>query len=401
MADFGRIVAGSGSASEDGGTASARTQQEALQRVLSSYFRRADALIEKKEFNRALQEVKRVFLIEPGNLLAKQYEERITAERKGSIVPVAPAEDPTSYVPPAVVAVPAVDGPNSQEDLAPSPESQVESQPSMQPAQKGKSSALLRLVVAGVVVATLGFGAYGLFWSRSGERAVVDLDMPVAGSAPTVANQQTALQPANPIVLPVTETIGSGSEAVAPKQTTPIAVTEGKAVQKESTKQTTNKAAPRTTQPGQSPAPPLSQPSGPARLTSDQPLTTLPAQYTQVAKVESPAPQPSDPAPSAKASGSASEGFIAVEKIPEPIQIARPVYTDFAFRSGAQGMVYVKVLVDEQGKPMKAQVMKSDNAALDDMAVEAAMRSEFTPGIMSSGPVKAWVTIPFKFTIKR
>ena len=69
-------------------------------------------------------------------------------------------------------------------------------------------------------------------------------------------------------------------------------------------------------------------------------------------------------------------------------------------RAGLKGTVYVKILVDKDGKPKKAVVIKSTTEIFNDAAVEAAMQFIFTPAVMNNGPVKVWVAIPFKFKLK-
>jgi protein TonB len=71
-----------------------------------------------------------------------------------------------------------------------------------------------------------------------------------------------------------------------------------------------------------------------------------------------------------------------------------------AVRAGLEGTVWVKILVDKDGRPKKAVVVKSTAEMFDDAAVQAAMQFVFTPAVMNNGPVKVWVSIPFRFTLK-
>ncbi len=93
------------------------------------------------------------------------------------------------------------------------------------------------------------------------------------------------------------------------------------------------------------------------------------------------------------------EEFIPVEKPPQIIKRVLPVYPEMALRAGLEGKVWVKVLVDKEGKPRKAIVIKSTTEIFNDVAVDAAMQFLFTPAVMNGGPVKVWLSIPFKFTI--
>ena len=94
------------------------------------------------------------------------------------------------------------------------------------------------------------------------------------------------------------------------------------------------------------------------------------------------------------------EEFIPVEKTPQIVRKSIPVYPEMAVRSGLEGVVWVKILVDKEGKPLKAVVIKSSAEIFNDPSVAAAMQFLFTPAIMNQGPVKVWVSIPFRFQLK-
>lgn len=92
--------------------------------------------------------------------------------------------------------------------------------------------------------------------------------------------------------------------------------------------------------------------------------------------------------------------FIAVEKQPQIVKRVIPKYPEMALRAGLEGTVWVKILVDKDGLPKKAVVIKSTAELFNDAAVDAAMKFVFTPAVMNHGPVKVWVSIPFKFLLK-
>ena len=93
--------------------------------------------------------------------------------------------------------------------------------------------------------------------------------------------------------------------------------------------------------------------------------------------------------------------FRPVEKIPVPVQLVNPTYPDLALRMGIEGTVVVSILVDKQGRAKKAKILKSDNEALNDAAIAAALQWVFTPAIMNSGPVAVWAAVPFHFRLNR
>ncbi len=92
--------------------------------------------------------------------------------------------------------------------------------------------------------------------------------------------------------------------------------------------------------------------------------------------------------------------FVPVEKTPQIISSEKPVYPDLARRAGMEGYVWVKILVDKTGKPKKAVVIKeSGGEVFTAPALAAAMKYQFTPGVMNSGPVQVWVAIKFNFQL--
>ncbi len=75
------------------------------------------------------------------------------------------------------------------------------------------------------------------------------------------------------------------------------------------------------------------------------------------------------------------------------------IYPELARRTGVEGTVVVKVLVDETGRPVQAIIFSSDNGLLDDAAVEATLKVAYTPAIQNNNPVKCWVMIPINFRL--
>jgi periplasmic protein TonB len=93
--------------------------------------------------------------------------------------------------------------------------------------------------------------------------------------------------------------------------------------------------------------------------------------------------------------------FVPVEKEPEVVTSVAPEYPDLAKRAGVEGTVYVKILVDKQGHPVKAVVIKSDSEVFNQPAIDAAMKFVFTPAIQHKAPVMVWVVVPFRFKLNQ
>jgi periplasmic protein TonB len=116
------------------------------------------------------------------------------------------------------------------------------------------------------------------------------------------------------------------------------------------------------------------------------------AQITNDLKVEPPKEEESTPD---------MNSFVAVEKMPQVVVSVPPVYPDLAKRAGVEGTVYVKILVNKEGKAIKAVVIKSDSEVFNQPATDAALKFVFTPAIQHKSPVTVWVVVPFKFKLNQ
>jgi protein TonB len=78
-----------------------------------------------------------------------------------------------------------------------------------------------------------------------------------------------------------------------------------------------------------------------------------------------------------------------------------PVYPITALREGVEGTVLLRVLVDEQGKPIQVLILESSGSHSLDMAardhVLAAWR--FHPAQRDGHAVQAWAQVPVKFSL--
>lgn len=82
---------------------------------------------------------------------------------------------------------------------------------------------------------------------------------------------------------------------------------------------------------------------------------------------------------------------------PTPKQIIQPAYPEAAKKVGAEGMVFVEVVVGKDGKVVSAKVLKSLNPACDNAAIEAAYKAVFSPGTIDGVPTEMKTTIPYRF----
>lgn len=96
--------------------------------------------------------------------------------------------------------------------------------------------------------------------------------------------------------------------------------------------------------------------------------------------------------------------FIPVEKQPV-VDIAKLskliVYPDIPRRSGIEGRVVVKVLVDKTGKILKSKIEHSDHILLNSAALNAINAyGDFEPAEQGGKKVACWLTVPITFRLR-
>jgi len=91
--------------------------------------------------------------------------------------------------------------------------------------------------------------------------------------------------------------------------------------------------------------------------------------------------------------------FVKAEEMPQMITQVQPQYPDELKKNNIEGKVFVKLLIDKEGNPKKAVVIKSDNEALNKLSIDAAMESKFTPAKIKNEPLAIWVVVPYRFSL--
>lgn len=92
--------------------------------------------------------------------------------------------------------------------------------------------------------------------------------------------------------------------------------------------------------------------------------------------------------------------FQEVEKLPEMIEADKPVYPEEAKKNKITGKTFVKVLIDKNGNAKKAVVIKSEHELFNQPAIDAAMKSKFTPAMQGGNPIAVWIVLPYRFTLE-
>ncbi len=91
--------------------------------------------------------------------------------------------------------------------------------------------------------------------------------------------------------------------------------------------------------------------------------------------------------------------------MPEPIGGIKAiqdkvVYPEIAKRAGIEGKVYVLAFINEEGKVVKARVLKGIGGGCDQAAMKAVEETVFTPGRQRGKAVKTQVSIPIIFRLQ-
>ncbi len=94
--------------------------------------------------------------------------------------------------------------------------------------------------------------------------------------------------------------------------------------------------------------------------------------------------------------------FVAVEEQPVLLHKVQPKYPEIARKAGIEGSVWVKVLVDKDGKVRDAIIVKESgaNAGFEEAALAAAKQSVWKPAMQNKQPVALWVAYEVKFQLK-
>jgi protein TonB len=94
--------------------------------------------------------------------------------------------------------------------------------------------------------------------------------------------------------------------------------------------------------------------------------------------------------------------FVNCQNPPTVVSTPKLVYPEMARIAGIEGKVFVRVLISEEGKPMKSEIVKripADQTVFDKEAVRIAMETKYTAGQQNGRRVRVWMTIPVRFTL--
>jgi len=343
-------------------------KEAALEKLKNQYFQRADDYVEKKEYQRALEEIRRIYIIEPGSVVAKEYEQKI--EQLAALHARSEAEAAASAeikVTEADVEKPKVEvkKPKKADPVIEPPKEKVVLQPEVNP-KKSK----LPILIAAAAVVILAIGAW-IFFSRNSSSGTQTIQQQ---TQPPLPKQDSMIIP-----LPTTASTpqsGKGSAPIAEASKQPV-----KNEKKQPEPQVQKSVQPSVTLPA------TTQPTNTKPQAGQLPSATPTQQPTQQPNTAESAPAPMP--------------FVAIENPPEVIRREPAHYPEIAIKMGIQGRVTVEVTVDAQGKPIQTRILKSASEVFNDAAVEAVMKYTFKPAIQSTGLVTAKLVIPIDFRLKK
>ena len=390
--------------------------QKELEALKLLYFQRASKFVMKGEYEQALAEVRRVFVVDPQNTIAREYASRVeqliqharrlAAEPETpSAAPAIPAAEPET--PPATSerhtawddAFVAPRQTTSLPEHRPAPSSSRqtmaygdrlavslaashEEEEEHAPRRKSKVFLLLAVVILTPLLAGVGIAIFSGKSNGNGATAQVPVQTVSAttNAAATIGAAQATPPPAQNV---------EEHAAPAPAKQNTAATENVKPVHAAPAEE----PAAHATRAQESPATPaVTAPQKPVLLASATPTAPPP-----VTTPSSPVPVPSTAAPQPATQQAPPPAFVAVEKEPQIVRLEKPEFPSFVWKIGGEGQVVIRVLIDANGKPLDSQILKSTNPVFERPVIDAVMKSQFNPAQMGQGPVAAWLTIPFRF----
>lgn len=95
----------------------------------------------------------------------------------------------------------------------------------------------------------------------------------------------------------------------------------------------------------------------------------------------------------------------AVEQVPQLIGglegLQRHLrYPERARKAGIEGRVIVQFVVDEEGRVVDEQVVRSLSLDLDEEALRVTRRARFVPGCIDGEPVSVQISLPLTFRLR-
>ena len=92
--------------------------------------------------------------------------------------------------------------------------------------------------------------------------------------------------------------------------------------------------------------------------------------------------------------------FVPWDRMPVLVKAFKPAYPGLARAAGIEGRVLLRVTIGADGRVQAASIIHSDvTPAMEQAAIEAAMRFEFEPAMQQSIPVRSLMAVPMWFRL--
>jgi tetratricopeptide (TPR) repeat protein len=389
LTDMSALKSGAGAAQDK------KEKAAALEWLKNQYFQHAHEYIRKGEYQNALAEIRRVYIIDPSNAIASDFEKQFEALAQLKrvetlrVYPSAPAQgkgiaagDATGPPPPG--SSPATEPTPVLTEEWSSPremkrEAAHRAQEQAKPKGSKKASTLLIALIL-LALCVLGALLY-IYYQRNVYKKAAVTSLPPPSSeqffgAPAETAEQNFL-------------VSDSESSSGTPEVTALAVNESPPAAEVAKKKTPgpSKGAARRENKTPSPAAPAPGPQKPANsppvmAAQSQPDLKPPATPPRTEDTATPAP------------------FVAVEKPARVIRLEKPKISSEGFLAGVEGQIVVQVRIDPTGKPVQTVTLKSTNDLLIQPVTDAVMASQYAPAEMTTGPVASWLTIPFRFAKK-
>jgi protein TonB len=94
--------------------------------------------------------------------------------------------------------------------------------------------------------------------------------------------------------------------------------------------------------------------------------------------------------------------FVPFEEAPVQVVTVTPEYPPLAQRAGVEGSVWIKALVDKEGKVRDVIIVKDSgaNAGFEEAAIDAAKQTVWKPAIANGQPIAVWITYKIDFKLR-
>jgi periplasmic protein TonB len=96
-----------------------------------------------------------------------------------------------------------------------------------------------------------------------------------------------------------------------------------------------------------------------------------------------------------------SQGSSEIQGKSGKYQNPAPIYPSTAIQHGWEGVVFLRVLVEANGKPSQIVIQKkSAHKILDEAALKAVRKWQFEPASIGDVAVSNWIVIPIRFALE-